>query len=349
MTSGVVIGLLSVSSIAHANPDDGSSSDLSDLLASIEDPSGEAVGEGSLESQAETSFLAEDGSETEIIVGDDGEVSFAAAGNPGFSIRFSDVTEQLAQTGSAEPLAYEAGDESSIVPQILDRHFRGIFVLDSAAASNVYSVELAGSEGAVPILAEDGGVIISDSRGAPIGGFLAPWAQDSLNRPVPTYFMIDGQEVRQIIDTSDLNAGDYPVVADPATYIDVTTSTVINRVNHGNVPKYSYKNQCTAAKGKTCSISRSYTVTGTAQGALNMSASAVAGSLGFSISQGVAVGVTCGVSKGPGTVTLYGSADRLTYQVRSVRTYGVSPKYKTETRTSGTLTAYKPNGRYFCA
>lgn len=43
--------------------------------------------------------------------------------------------------------------------------------------------------------------------------------------------------MRQVIDTSGLTAADFPVVADPAVYVDVTNRTVVNKKDNGNVAK----------------------------------------------------------------------------------------------------------------
>lgn len=323
---------------------------LTEVLASVDDDAGIPAVEGLIERAEDTSFSAEDGSGTEISVGEFGSVSFSASGNPGFSLSFADATGPLEQLEHAGPLAYDAGPEAKIVPQIVERHFRGLLVLDSPVSSSEFTFQLAGREGAFPSISEDGGIVISNDHGELIGGFMPPWAKDSSNRQVPTHYIVNGQTVRQVIDTSSLSESDYPVVADPATYVNVTKRTVINSKNHGNVAKWKYLNACTStSKNKPCSVSRSYTVTGTVQTALNMSASAIGSSLGISISQGVSLTVSCGVSSGPGTATLYASANKITYQVKSVRTYGVAPQYKYETKTSGVLTAYKPNGKYLCA
>lgn len=322
---------------------------LSETLAAVHDPDGEPADAGTLDDTTATTLESNDDSQIEITVGSSGRVDFAAAGSPGFGIDFADTTGKLAPADSSGTLAFDAGDEATIVPQLKDRHFRGLMVLDSKQAPTEYTIDLSGRAGAIPTLSEDGGVTISSNDGEPIGGMLAPWAKDANNNPVPTHFVIDGASVRQVIDTSALDATDFPVVADPATYIDVTKRYVINSKNQGNVPKKWWLNNCTAEKGRTCSLTNIYSVSGSAQASLGMSAGAVSSSLGFTLGVSYSVSVTCGVgTSGPRSATAWASGDKITYNVKSVRTYGVPPKTKQETKTSGTLTAYKPNGRFVC-
>ncbi len=330
----------------HLDPEE----DLGAALSSVEDDQGTSALTGSLSSLDEASFTTDDSTGTEIKIDETGSVSFSADGNPGFSISFEDVSGPLEGEKSGELLSFEAGDDASIVPQFVDRHFRGLYVLDSPESPDEFSISVSGASGAVLSLADDGGILIRDAMGEEIGGLLAPWAKDSANKPVPTHFVVVGQEVRQVVDTSRLREADFPVVADPATYINAVKRTVVNVNNHGSVAKWKKLNACTStSRLKGCDIGKTYGVTASVQGALDLSAASVGSSLGITVGETQSVSVTCKLAKGPGTVTLYAGANKTTYQVKRVQTSGVAPKLKTKTTMSGVLTAYKPNGRYVCS
>lgn len=321
---------------------------LSSVLESVSDDQGAPVNNGSLEDMTETEFVADDGSETQISIGNSGVVEFSAGGNPGFALDFEDVSSQLEPENAGEPLAYEAGKEAILVPQIIDTHFRGVFVLESASSPSEFTMSVSSDEGIAISSDAEGGIIFQDAAGEAIGGIAAPWAKDAHDRPVPTHFVVEGQQVRQVVNVSELNPEDFPVVADPAVYVNFTKKYVIDVKNHGNVAKWKYLNQCTAAKKKKCDVGRSYTVSASVQTALNISTSFVGGQIGITAGASSTVNVSCSIT-GPGKVTLYASANKKTYKVRTVRTYGYPTKLKKETKTSGTLTAYKPNGKYVCS
>ena len=326
----------------------GGSGGLSGLLGAVDDNSGALASEGSLETFEETEFIADDESGTRISIGDHGRVALAAEGNRGFEVSFEDVSSSLGQRQDGDPLSYEAGADAVLVPQIIDTHFRGVFVLESPASPTEFTMTVANGDALSVIPADSGGVIFQDSSGEEIGGFAAPWAKDAHNRPVTTEFVVEGQQVRQVVDVTGLAAEDFPVVADPPVYVNYTKKYVIDVRNHGNLAKWQYLNQCTAAKNKKCSIGRTYDVTSTVQTSLNVATSFVGAQIGITSGVSTAIHAKCSIT-GPGKATLYASANKKSYKIRTVRTYGVAPKLKRETRTSGVLIAYKPNGKYVCA
>ena len=325
-----------------------SPSDLETILASVSDDHGVSAINGTLRSFTETDTVIDDGTNTEVTISDAGEVAFSADGNPGFSIIFEDVSSPLTQSESNEPLAYETNEGWSLVPQVLDSHFRGVFVLLNASSPATFGMEVVSDEELVFTLAEDGGVIFEDSIGEEVGGLGAPWAKDAQDRPVPTRFVIDGTRIQQVVETSHLTEQDFPVVADPPVYISSVKKYVINVKRHGNVAKWKFIRQCGADNtGQSCSVAHSYTSTATVQTALGFSTRFVGGQIGITHGASSETRASCSV-KGPGRVSLYASANKTTYQVRTVRKHGVPPRIRTSTNTSGTLTAYAPNGGFSC-
>lgn len=250
-------------------------------------------------------------------------------------------------------LTYANENGSSTVPIVRDDGSIQITtVIDNADAPKRYDY---------PLTLPAGAILIVDSTGAvsspgvdpsiPLLYVAPPWAKDADGVQVPTHYEVSGTTLTQVVEfTADTP---FPVVADPATYVDYTTSSVIDVVRAGTVTKWQYLNGCSAAKGKACSVSRSYDVEATVETDLSVSLSIVSASIG--VSQGVSstVTATCGVSKGPGKATLYAQAAKTTYRVKTIRHWGVPSagggSMHTETKTSGTLTAYKPNGKFTCA
>ncbi len=99
-------------------------------------------------------------------------------------------------------------------------------------------------------------------------------------------------------------------------------------------------------------MSRAYQVTATVQTSLGVSYSVISGSINVTNGETFQFTATCGIPNGPGTASLYAQADRTSYQVRTVRRWGVPTigggSMHEETKVSGTLYAYKPNLRYSC-
>lgn len=265
-----------------------------------------------------------------------------------FADQATDATE-LQQDGV---VVYDNNNGSSTIPIARTNGSAQInVVIGNAGAPKRYDYPVGLPEGASLALASDGSVesVGASDEKAPVLHVATPWAKDANGSDVPTHYEIYGLTLTQVIDFTDDSA--FPVVADPATYVDYTKSEVINLRDYGAQTRWRYLNGCSAAAGKSCSISRTYTVTATVETALNVSAATIGSSIGISAGAGVSVAVTCGINRGPGSVTLYAQAVKKTYQVRTTRYYGVpvpGRSLSTQVTTSGTLTAYKPNGRYSC-
>lgn len=92
-----------------------------------------------------------------------------------------------------------------------------IVVLDSAATED-YVYDVAPPAGGRIELADDGGAVVLDAAGSPVGHVQAPWAKTSAEdglKPVPTTFRIEGGQLVQHIDHQGLPASAYPIHADP--------------------------------------------------------------------------------------------------------------------------------------
>ncbi|MEV8214712.1 hypothetical protein [Leifsonia sp. NPDC077715] len=265
---------------------------------------------------------------------------------------FADQATDAAESQRDGVVVYDNMNGSSTVPVARsDGSAQIITVIDNAGAPKRYEYPVELPPGASLALADDGSVesVGAEDENAPVLHVATPWAKDANGDKVPTHYEVSGSTLTQVIDFTKGSA--FPIVADPATYVDYTKSEVINLRDYGAQTKWRYLNGCSAAAGKSCSISRTYTVNATVETALNVSAATVGASIGVSAGAGLSVAVTCGISRGPASVSLYAQAVKKTYQVRTTRYYGVPVPGRglsTQVKTSGTLTAYKPNGRYSC-
>lgn len=248
-------------------------------------------------------------------------------------------------------LVFENRDGSSTVPTIRDDGGIQIStVIERADAPRRYDYSLSLPSGSHLSLTADGGVRADGPTPEwPELHVAPPWAKDAEGEPVPTHYEVHGTTLTQIIDFTPSTA--FPVVADPSVYVDYTTAKVINLQYIGVVPRWHYLNACSAAAGKSCTVSRTYSATTTVETSLGVDIKTVNAGVGYTNGSTVGVIVTCGVPKGPGKVALYAQANKKTYRVQTTRHYGVvvaGSGLKTQTKTSGLLTAFRPNGRYSC-
>ncbi|SNC74270.1 hypothetical protein SAMN05445756_2188 [Kytococcus aerolatus] len=61
--------------------------------------------------------------------------------------------------------------------------------------------------------AADGGLHLIDSTGTPQATVDTPWAVDANGQQLPTHYVVEGESIRQVVDTTDAA---FPVVADPS-------------------------------------------------------------------------------------------------------------------------------------
>lgn len=356
-TAAVAAACLAGTLLTGFVPTDAATVNAADAVAAIQDVAPEAVlGSAGTASGTDPDTAATLENEALTVTAPaeavDG-IRFAVEDAPAITIGlpFAQEASDAAESQVPGVVVYDNNDGSSTVPVIReDGSVQITTVIDDAEAPKRYAYPIQLPDGAVLQLADDGSVrSVGAGEDAPALSVAAPWAKDADGNAVPTHYEVLGSTLTQVVDFTARTA--FPVVADPAVYVDYTTSQVINLVDHGAQSKWKYLNACTAAAGKSCSISRTYEASATIQTALNVSAATVGSSIGIGAGAGVKIQVTCGVSKGPGTVNLYAQAVKKTYQVLTTRHYGVQAvgsKVKTEVKTSGTLAAYKPNGKYSC-
>ncbi|MEI5098771.1 hypothetical protein RB200_09015 [Streptomyces sp. PmtG] len=114
------------------------------------------------------------------------------------------------------------GGAADVAAQVTtDGSASALITLRNASAPTEYRFPLELPKDAVPVINEDGSLVIidgttetrADGEGDIIGAFEAPWAKDAKGKEIPTTYEVDGTELVQKIQTDASTA--YPVVADP--------------------------------------------------------------------------------------------------------------------------------------
>lgn len=344
----VIVGAVSP---AYAEDERARADDVVDVLQDVVDVS--PVGGDSVRMTPDGVQASVDG--LQIAVPEDpdrGIVVGVGASAVTIGLPFAAEADSAVDTRVPGVAVYDNNNSSVTVPVIRnDGSVQISTVIENSSAPHEYSYVVS-MPGDLTLVKGASGDVFATPEGSSIPAvYIAPpWAKDANGNPVATHYEVAGATLTQVVDFTEETA--FPVVADPATYIDTTTSSVINVSRQGVVPRWQYLNGCTAAKGRTCSVSRTYTVTASTQTSLGVSKSIISGSIGVTDGQSTAVAATCGVPNGPGTATLYAQAEKTLYQVKTVRRWGVPTagggSMHTETKVSGWLAAYKPNGRFSC-
>lgn len=119
-----------------------------------------------------------------------------------------------AALSSDDPLAptFDNGDGSSTSVVVKDDHVTFASILEGVSAPNEYSYDYSkmGELRQDPV---DGAVTVWRD-GAMISALYAPWAVDANGTSVPTYYVVDGSTLTQVVDHT-VRAYAYPIVADP--------------------------------------------------------------------------------------------------------------------------------------
>ncbi|WP_167536306.1 hypothetical protein [Streptomyces ficellus] len=127
--------------------------------------------------------------------------------------------------GSDAAKAHTSAEGTVVYPQLTngavdvaaqvttDGSASALITMKEAAAPTEYRFPLELPSGAVPIVGDDGGLVVFDETGELIGAFDAPWAKDANGKTVPTSYRLEGSELVQTIEVSESTT--YPVVADP--------------------------------------------------------------------------------------------------------------------------------------
>jgi len=279
-------------------------------------------------------------------------ITFASEGGEvGLQLPFGDEAK-IADSSTPGIVVFDNGNGSKSAAVVNDDSGVQVnTVIDGEEAPSRYDYHARLPEGATLRLNDDGSVdsVGASSEEAPTLHIAPPWAKDADGKNVPTRYEISGSTITQVVEHSAINQ--YPIVADPATYVDYNTYKIVNRVGRGLDATWQHKTGCTSTvKIPTCTAKVDISVSSTVQASFSLSAGWVAGQLGYSLSQVYSYGAAC-TRTTPGRVDVYAQATTETYQIEKTRHYGVpivGKKLKTEVTKSSSLTAKVPNRRFSC-
>ncbi len=106
---------------------------------------------------------------------------------------------------------------------------RAAVVIDDASSPNSYDFVLGGQAASLQQNA-DGSITILGADGSAIGQLAAPWATDANGNPVPTYYVVNGLTLTQVVEDQS-GQYSYPITADPLV---VTWTHIGWRFGHSN-------------------------------------------------------------------------------------------------------------------
>ena len=129
-------------------------------------------------------------------------------------------------------VSYDNKNGSSTIPVAKnDGSLQMVTKIDNRDAPTEYKYVMGVPQGAKLVHQEDGSVLILDNNGKIISAVSKPWAVDAQGTPVETAYVVQGNELIQVISHTSQNYT-YPIVADPWLGVDL-----IERVWVDDVPK----------------------------------------------------------------------------------------------------------------
>ncbi|UBH06571.1 hypothetical protein K8P10_002082 [Leucobacter sp. Psy1] len=330
---------------------------LADELAGIRDPWGAETDSGSIgldEVAGSGQFASDEEQAVAFDVSATGRVEIAPEGGRTLALEFDGVSSALDEVDSGGILAYGMQGDASLVPQVDDHVFRALFAVEHAQSPAEYAFHVTGEGGEVLAPQSDGSIIVLDTDGEESAYIGAPWARTAQNAEVPTAYRVEGTSITQVVDLEGLPDSAFPVIADPAVYVNSVTRKVINVKNHGRVAKWKRVGSCQALrKAPACSVKAEFQDERSVQVALGISRGSVTGSLGFTAASKKKYGATCKSRPGPSKAQMYQAAKKKTYRIQKTVKRGVpgipGHRMKTTITKSGTLVAYSAGNDWTCA
>ena len=129
-------------------------------------------------------------------------------------------------------VSYDNKNGSSTIPVAKnDGSLQMVTKIDNRDAPTEYKYVMGVPQGTKLVHQKDGSVLILDNNGKMVSAMSKPWAVDAQGTPVNTKYVIQGNELIQVIDHTSQDYM-YPIVADPWLGVDL-----IDRVWVDDVPK----------------------------------------------------------------------------------------------------------------
>ena len=118
-------------------------------------------------------------------------------------------------------VSYDNKNGSSTIPVAKnDGSLQMVTKIDNRDAPTEYKYVMGVPQGAKLVHQEDGSVLILDNNGKIISAVSKPWAVDAQGTPVETVYVVQGNELIQVISHTSQDYK-YPIVADPWMGIDL--------------------------------------------------------------------------------------------------------------------------------
>lgn len=118
-------------------------------------------------------------------------------------------------------VSYDNKNGSSTIPVTKnDGSLQMVTKIDNRDAPTEYKYVMGVPQGAKLVHQEDGSVLILDNNGKIISAVSKPWAVDAQGTPVETAYVVQGNELIQVISHTSQDYK-YPIVADPWMGIDL--------------------------------------------------------------------------------------------------------------------------------
>ncbi|MDN4613716.1 hypothetical protein P5G50_04550 [Leifsonia sp. F6_8S_P_1B] len=244
--AALAVGGLACGLLSGFAPADAEAVNAAEAVAAIQQVAPEAVaaaigGTNGADAAAAATAATEAGT---VVVPADAAAGIRLGGEtPGLTIGLPFAQRADDATASALPgvVVYDNNNGSSTVPVIRRNGSVQInTVIDRPTAPKRYLYAMALPVGASLRSTPGGGV--ESFGGAPDAAVLhvdAPWAKDARGGAVPTHYEVSGRSFTQVVDFTPRTA--FPVTADPAIYIDRTTTQVINVVNRGVQTRWKFQ------------------------------------------------------------------------------------------------------------
>lgn len=132
-------------------------------------------------------------------------------------------------------VSYDNKNGSSTIPVAKnDGSLQMVTKIDNRDAPTEYKYVMGVPQGAKLVHQEDGSVLILDGDGNMISAVSKPWAVDAQGAPVDTKYVLQGNELIQVISHTSQDYK-YPIVADPWMGVDLIDRVWVDDVPEGRV------------------------------------------------------------------------------------------------------------------
>lgn len=132
-------------------------------------------------------------------------------------------------------VSYDNKNGSSTIPVAKnDGSLQMVTKIDNRDAPTEYKYVMGVPQGTKLVHQKDGSVLILDNNGKMVSAMSKPWAVDAQGTPVNTKYVIQGNELIQVIDHTSQDYK-YPIVADPWLGVDLIDRVWVDDVPEGYV------------------------------------------------------------------------------------------------------------------